>query len=834
MKRKASAKGSPLVSASSKKIKSKELISTDVDTSLNSASSTVLNAKTPKVAKGKEASATITPTLVTPSAAIAATVPIPVSASASQQTSTPLAQPPPVQASNESSEKDANPNINDLLVNLNTKSVDQTPASPEMEEVTTDKSNSGPSSAAIHVSKSTDKHLIKSFQDDTESDTSAKESNPTPTTPAKSKPSSSAKKSDVKKKNVAKRNRRIKFAVVLPTVFAAGRYLLKSKQWKHSPKKALSSLNTISTKSYSVDSTMPSDDVVMDVGSMTEKLDEIMEKKIDMESTFNQTVDMAAEDKVEDKEPVSDDDVEEEAKAESENIDEIDSLEAEEPVQEEPISEDAMEQVEESTSEEPVQEESISEDAMEQVEESTLEEPVQEESISEDAMEQVLSEEAVEEDLTEGDNEPISESAVEASLPSESVENIEKVDIKTTIEVASPDQYGIDVDQDEINTKSDDGAGIKMLSPEQFGVDMDQESDEDDIVLASELKNVLQSKLKGARNFLQEKTPLKNVQKVVQNGLEQVHLKEKVQHKFEQTNNLRKNVQSKLRETNLKDVRGAVQTKFEKVKVMIHDEKERLQEEAKHGSCSNPLSSLLSEECHDANIVNGVLNAMMETDSKSEDRDGASSGDYEKNIFEQVSDLLTCSDTLEEGLQQVLDHFTNTGGNLNERTIYWRCDEFGRKEYISERIRNAWITFYKGERSNRGNSNARRLTTQEQARYDNSFEGLVSKAEEKWNEKPDDVVQVKIKIWLKLSRKEKNKAMSQNSELNQPEWKLEGHLQLPFVFETLRTKVKKDNTSENFDLQLVQHEHGQKKDRPYVTRDDYKYKLATIVVTSKE
>ena len=607
MKRKASAKGSPLVSASSKKIKSKELISTDVDTSLNSASSTVLNAKTPKVAKGKEASATITPTLVTPSVAIAAAVPIPVSASASQQTSTPLAQPPPVQASNESSEKDANPNINDLLVNLNTKSVDQTPASPKTEEVTTDKSNSGPSSAAIHVSKSTDKHLIKSFQDDTESDTSAKESNPTPTTPAKSKSSSSTKKSDVKKKNIAKRNRRIKFAVVLPTVFAAGRYLLKSKQWKHSPKKALSSLNTISTKSYSVDGTMPSDDVVMDVGSMTEKLDEIMDKKVDMESTFNQTVDMAAEDKVEDKVPVSNDDVEEGAKGtKSENIDEIDNLEAQElPVQEEPLSKDAMEEVEDSTTEgEPVQEESIVKDTMEEeVEESTSEEPVQEETIVEDTME---------EDLEEGDDEPISEPVVEASVTSESVENTEKVDIKTTIEVASPEKYGIDVDQDEINTKSDDGAGIKMLSPEQFGIDIDQESDEDDIVLASELKNVLQSKLKGARNFLQEKTPLKNVQKAVQNGLEQVHLKEKVQHKFEQTNNLRKNVQSKLRETNLKDVRGAVQTKFEKVKVMIHDEKERLQEEAKHGSCSNPLSSLLSEECHDTNIVNGVLNAMME------------------------------------------------------------------------------------------------------------------------------------------------------------------------------------------------------------------------------
>ena len=607
MKRKASAKGSPLVSASSKKIKSKELISTDVDTSLNSASSTVLNAKTPKVAKGKEASATITPTLVTPSAAIVAAVPIPVSASASQQTSTPLAQPPPVQASNESSEKDANPNINDLLVNLNTKSVDQTPASPKTEEVTTDKSNSGPSSAAIHVSKSTDKHLIKSFQDDTESDTSAKESNPTPTTPAKSKSSSSTKKSDVKKKNIAKRNRRIKFAVVLPTVFAAGRYLLKSKQWKHSPKKALSSLNTISTKSYSVDGTMPSDDVVMDVGSMTEKLDEIMDKKVDMESTFNQTVDMAAEDKVEDKVPVSNDDVEEGAKGtKSENIDEIDNLEAQElPVQEEPLSKDAMEEVEDSTTEgEPVQEESIVKDTMEEeVEESTSEEPVQEETIVEDTME---------EDLEEGDDEPISEPVVEASVTSESVENTEKVDIKTTIEVASPEKYGIDVDQDEINTKSDDGAGIKMLSPEQFGIDIDQESDEDDIVLASELKNVLQSKLKGARNFLQEKTPLKNVQKAVQNGLEQVHLKEKVQHKFEQTNNLRKNVQTKLRETNLKDVRGAVQTKFEKVKVMIHDEKERLQEEAKHGSCSNPLSSLLSEECHDTNIVNGVLNAMME------------------------------------------------------------------------------------------------------------------------------------------------------------------------------------------------------------------------------
>lgn len=564
MKRKASAKGSPRVSAASrKKIKSKELISTDVDTSLNSASSTVLNAKTPKVAKGKEVSATITPTLVTPSVAIATAVPIPVSASASQQTSTPLAQPPPVQASNESSEKDANPNINDLLVNLNTN------ASPE-EEVTIDKSKSGPSSAAIHVSKSTDKHLIKSFQDDTESDTSAKESNPTPTAPTKSKPSSSTKKSDVKKKNVAKRNRRIKFAVVLPTVFAAGRYLMKSKQWKHSPKKAISSLNTISTNSYSVDSTMPSDDVVMDVGSMTEKLDEIMEKKVDMESTFNQTVDMATEDKVEDQVPVSNDDVEEETKAtESENIDESDSLEAQE---------------------EPVQEESISEDATEEVEESTAEV-------------------AVDGDLGEGDNEPISEPVVEASVPSESTENIVDMKRPIEVEVASPEQYGIDVDQDEINTKSDDGAGIKMLSPEQFGIDMDQESDEDDIVLASELKNVLQSKLKGARSFLQEKTPLKNVQKAVQNGLEQVHLKEKVQHKFEQTNNLRKNVQSKLRETNLKDVRGAVQTKFEKVKVMIHNEKERLQED---GSCSNPLSSLLSEECHDANIVNGVLNAMME------------------------------------------------------------------------------------------------------------------------------------------------------------------------------------------------------------------------------
>ena len=618
MKRKASAKGSPLVSAaSSKKIKSKELISTDVDTSLNSASSTVLNAKTPKVAKGKEVSATITPTLVTPSVAIATAVPIPVSASASQQTSTPLAQPPPVQASNESSEKDANPNINDLLVSLNAKSVDQTPASPEMEEATIDKSKSGPSSAAIHVSKSTNKHLIKSFQDDTESDTSAKESNPTPTAPTKSKPSSSTKKSDVKKKNVAKRNRRIKFAVVLPTVFAAGRYLMKSKQWKHSPKKALSSLNTISTNSYSVDSTMPSDDVVMDVGSMTEKLDEIMEKKVDMESTFNQTVDMATEDKVEDQVPVSNDDVEEETKVtESENIDESDSLESqEEPVQEESISEDAMEEVEESTTEEPVQEELISDNAMEEVEESTAEVAVEEESIFEDAIEEVVestTEDAAEEDSAGGENEPISEPVVEASVPSESEENFEKVDIKRPIEVASPEQYGIDVDQDEINTMSDDGAGIKMLSPEQFSIDMDQESDEDDIVLASELKYVLQSKLKGARSFLQEKTPLKHVQKAVQNGLEQVHLKEKVHHKFEQTNNLRKNVQSKLRETNLKDVRGAVQTKFEKVKVRIHDEKERLQEEAKHGSCSNPLSSLLSEECHDANIVNGVLNAMME------------------------------------------------------------------------------------------------------------------------------------------------------------------------------------------------------------------------------
>ncbi|GFH43627.1 predicted protein [Chaetoceros tenuissimus] len=230
-----------------------------------------------------------------------------------------------------------------------------------------------------------------------------------------------------------------------------------------------------------------------------------------------------------------------------------------------------------------------------------------------------------------------------------------------------------------------------------------------------------------------------------------------------------------------------------------------------------------------------TISKKTRTDSKSEDRDGASSGDYEKNIFEQVSDLLTCSDTLEEGLQQVLDHFTNTGDNLEQTSIYKRCENFGKKEYISEKIRNAWITFYRSKRSNRGNSNARGLTIQQQGRYDNSFEGLLSKAREKWNEKPDDVVKVEFKIWLELSDTEKDAAIGCNSELNQPEWKLKGHLQLPYKFESLRKAIgKRNKTLKKIQLKLRQHEHRQKVDRPYVTRNNYKYKLATIIVTRKE
>ena len=85
-----------------------------------------------------------------------------------------------------------------------------------------------------------------------------------------------------------------------------------------------------------------------------------------------------------------------------------------------------------------------------------------------------------------------------------------------------------------------------------------------------------------------------------------------------------------------------------------------------------------------------------------------------------------------------------------------------------------------------------------------------------WNKKPDDVDEVDFKIWVELSGKEKKKAMSQNSELNQPEWKLEGRLQLPYKFESLRGAIRRRNKIlKKFQLKLEQHEHGQKK-RPTI------------------
>ena len=223
---------------------------------------------------------------------------------------------------------------------------------------------------------------------------------------------------------------------------------------------------------------------------------------------------------------------------------------------------------------------------------------------------------------------------------------------------------------------------------------------------------------------------------------------------------------------------------------------------------------------------------------KSEDRDGSSSGHSERNINFQACNLMTCNKTLKEGMQQVLDHLTNTGSKLKETSIYKRCENFGKKGFLkSTTLINAWTSFCRSKKSNRGNTSARGLTTAQKASNEAKFQDLLKKVNETMEENADNDDNVEIKVWIKFSNtdKEKKLAMEWNSETNQPNYTLENHLQLPFAFDSLRRKLDKHSkTSKNFKIKLRQHEDLQfKETKPMVTRNDYQLKLATIVVSRK-
>ncbi|GFH54493.1 predicted protein [Chaetoceros tenuissimus] len=192
----------------------------------------------------------------------------------------------------------------------------------------------------------------------------------------------------------------------------------------------------------------------------------------------------------------------------------------------------------------------------------------------------------------------------------------------------------------------------------------------------------------------------------------------------------------------------------------------------------------------------------LRTVDKTQGREGASSGDYEPS-------------------------------NLDPKAIYKRLEQFGKKKFIlCPKLRNSWINFCRQKASNRGNRDTRGWKAEELAYGNACVESLNAEAHELFQENPRG----ELKVWVKTTKDEKDAALEQNTDQNQPDWKFEEHLQMPFKGEGLRNRYKRGENAklETFTLTFEKVERGlRNKDKPLVTRNNSEYKLFRVFFEPK-
>ena len=221
------------------------------------------------------------------------------------------------------------------------------------------------------------------------------------------------------------------------------------------------------------------------------------------------------------------------------------------------------------------------------------------------------------------------------------------------------------------------------------------------------------------------------------------------------------------------------------------------------------------------------------TRDRKQGRDGASSGDYETHIFYQMMNIFTWN-TTEEAIEKAYNHALGTADNLGKKAIYKRLERFGKGDFLkSQELKKRWFEFCEQKHSNRGNRSAIGWTTEEKQHGDNCINHLITKANELILEKPEGG---EIKVWVKTTEKEKKSAPTQNGDQNELEWEFDEHLQLPFKELGLLERFKKieNPKSKTIVLETRKHEDGRKKrTHPLVTRNNFEYKLLTILVKPK-
>ena len=190
--------------------------------------------------------------------------------------------------------------------------------------------------------------------------------------------------------------------------------------------------------------------------------------------------------------------------------------------------------------------------------------------------------------------------------------------------------------------------------------------------------------------------------------------------------------------------------------------------------------------------------------------------------------------TLEEALQKAYDFLRRTASKLDQKAIYKRLEQFGKKDYIlCPQLRKSWIDFCEQKASNRGNRTARGWTTEQNAHGNACIDSLNAEAGEFLQENPTGG---EFSIWVETTDKEKDAALEQNTDQNQPNWNFEEHLQMPFKDGGIRNRYKKGENAklEGFTLSFEKVESGLKNEnKPLVTRNNSEYKLLTVVVKPK-
>ena len=190
--------------------------------------------------------------------------------------------------------------------------------------------------------------------------------------------------------------------------------------------------------------------------------------------------------------------------------------------------------------------------------------------------------------------------------------------------------------------------------------------------------------------------------------------------------------------------------------------------------------------------------------------------------------------TLEEALQKVYDFLCETGSGLDQKAIYKRLEQFGKKNFIKcAKLRSSWINFCRSKASNRGNRDARGWKKEETAHGNACIDSLNAEGKEFIQENPNGG---RFKIWVETTDKEKDAALEQNTDQNQPNWNFEEHLQMPFKDGGIRNRYKKGENAklEGFTLSFEKVESGLKNEnKPLVTRNNSEYKLLTVVVKPK-